>query len=136
MVQRLRTGTLCSLFLHSPTAEQHRRMGMIIQLAILWPRMVVEQLHRVKPCISASPAKPRTRPAGAEGVLPSVRLAGNPSLVDLRLPASEPGPKRIGPRRPPGLRERAAGTGSGESRAEAPAHEVWGDQYLLLAGGR
>lgn len=57
-------GMPCSPFFHSPTAEQHRRMEMLIQLGRLWPRMVVELLH---PLIPSSPLIPEPGPRGGRG---------------------------------------------------------------------
>lgn len=115
-------GMPCSPFFHSPTAEQHRRMEMLIQLGRLWPRMVVERLH---PLIPSSPTDPRTRPPRGpreRSYPPARRATPAASFSGFQLQGGEPGWRGTARPRPLGLRDPAAGTGSGEGRAEAPEH--------------
>lgn len=124
----------------SPTAEQHPRFGMIIQLSRLCLGMAVEQLHSLTTCISASISQARRSPEpasrGSWGIARSCR-PGRPTPAPF-LPGNrggEDGPRR----RHPGLRERAAGTGSGGGPGRGPGARGSGETRTYprrAAGGR
>lgn len=94
------------------------------------PNNVHLREHLVSP---AEPGARFPRGPGDRSQLPAGPT--NPSPVPLPQPGREDGPRR----RHPGLRERAAGTGSGDGRAEAPGARGSGETGTYprpAAGGR